>query len=127
VEQVQINDIVIVRPGEKVPVDGEITDGRSTLDESMVTGESLPVTKGEGDTVIGATINQTGAFRFRATKVGKDTMLAQIITLVNQAQASKAPIQRLADVVSSYFVPVVMFIAIATFVLWFNLGPTPAS
>ena len=126
VEQVQMDDIVIVRPGEKVPVDGEITDGRSTLDESMVTGESLPVTKGVGETVIGATINQTGAFRFRATKVGKDTMLAQIIKLVEQAQASKAPIQRLADLVSSYFVPAVIFIAIGTFVLWFNVGPEPA-
>jgi Cu+-exporting ATPase len=126
VEQVQMDDIVIVRPGEKVPVDGEITDGRSTLDESMVTGESLPVTKDVGDTVIGATINQTGAFRFRATKVGKDTMLAQIIRLVEQAQASKAPIQRLVDLVSSYFVPAVMFIAIGTFMLWFNVGPEPA-
>jgi Cu+-exporting ATPase len=126
VEQVQIDDVVIVRPGEKVPVDGEIIEGRSTLDESMVTGESLPVTKDVGDAVIGATINQTGAFRFRATRVGKDTMLAQIIKLVEQAQASKAPIQRLADRVSSYFVPAVIFIAIGTFVLWFNLGPTPA-
>ncbi len=126
VEQVQIDEVIIVRPGEKVPVDGEITEGRSTLDESMVTGESLPVTKGVGDTVIGATINQTGSFRFRATKVGRDTMLAQIIKLVEQAQASKAPIQRLADLVSSYFVPGVLFIAIGTFVLWFNLGPSPA-
>jgi Cu+-exporting ATPase len=126
IEQVQIGDIVVVRPGEKVPVDGEIIDGRSTLDESMVTGESLPVTKGEGDTVIGATINQTGAFRFRATKVGKDTMLAQIIRLVEQAQGSKAPIQRLADLIASRFVPAVIFIAIATFVIWFNFGPTPA-
>jgi Cu+-exporting ATPase len=126
VEQVQIDDIIIVRPGEKVPVDGEITEGRSTLDESMVTGESLPVTKGQGDTVIGATINQTGSFRFRATRVGRDTMLAQIIKLVDQAQASRAPVQRLADRVSSYFVPAVIFIAIGTFVLWFNLGPAPA-
>jgi Cu+-exporting ATPase len=126
VEQVQMDDIVIVRPGEKVPVDGEIIEGTSTLDESMVTGESLPVTKGAGETVIGATINQTGAFRFRATKVGKDTMLAQIIKLVEQAQASKAPIQRLADLVSSYFVPAVIFIAIGTFMLWFNVGPEPA-
>jgi Cu+-exporting ATPase len=115
-----------VRPGEKVPVDGELVEGRSALDESMVTGESIPVTKQTGDTVIGATINQTGAFRFEATKVGADTMLAQIIRLVEQAQGSKAPIQRLADQVSSYFVPAVMFIAIATFVTWFVLGPTPA-
>ncbi|NQT04418.1 MAG: heavy metal translocating P-type ATPase [Dehalococcoidia bacterium] len=126
IEQVQLDDIVIVRPGEKVPVDGEIVEGRSTLDESMVTGESLPVTKGEGDTVIGATINQTGAFRFKATKVGKDTMLAQIIQLVEQAQGSKAPIQRLADLIASRFVPIVIFIAIGTFIIWFNFGPTPA-
>ncbi len=126
IEQVQLGDTVIVRPGEKVPVDGEIIEGRSTLDESMVTGESLPVTKGEGDTVIGATINQTGAFRFKANKVGKDTMLAQIIQLVEQAQGSKAPIQRLADLIASRFVPIVIFIAIATFIVWFNFGPTPA-
>ncbi|NIS81804.1 MAG: HAD-IC family P-type ATPase, partial [Anaerolineales bacterium] len=126
IEEVQVGDVVVVRPGEKVPVDGEIIEGRSTLDESMVTGESLPVTKGEGDTVIGATINQTGAFRFKATKVGKDTMLAQIIQLVEQAQGSKAPIQRLADLVASRFVPGVIFIAIGTFAVWFNFGPTPA-
>ncbi len=126
IEQVLLGDIVVVRPGEKVPVDGEIVDGRSTLDESMVTGESLPVTKGEGDTVIGATINQTGAFRFKATKVGKDTMLAQIIRLVQQAQCSKAPIQRLADLIASRFVPAVIFITIGTFVIWFNFGPAPA-
>ena len=127
IEAVQIGDIVVVRPGEKVPLDGEIIEGRSSLDESMVTGESIPVTKVTGDTVIGATINQTGAFRFRATKVGKDTMLAQIIQLVEQAQGSKAPIQRLADVVASYFVPAVTFIAIATFMVWFQFGPDPAS
>ncbi len=126
VEDVQPGDVVAVRPGEKVPVDGEIVDGRSTLDESMVTGESIPVTKETGDTVVGATINQTGAFRFRATNVGRDTMLGQIIRLVEQAQGSKAPIQRLADRVSSYFVPAVIFIAIATFVIWFDFGPEPA-
>ncbi len=126
IENVRMGDIVAVRPGEKVPVDGEITDGSSTLDESMVTGESLPVTKTQGDTVIGATINQTGAFRFRATKVGADTMLAQIIDLVEQAQSSKAPIQRLADLIASRFVPIVMFISIATFVVWFDFGPSPA-
>ncbi|MBI4201666.1 MAG: heavy metal translocating P-type ATPase [Chloroflexi bacterium] len=125
-EQVQIADVVLVRPGEKVPVDGQILEGRSTLDESMVTGESLPVTKAAGDAVIGATLNQTGAFSFRATKVGRDTMLAQIVRLVQQAQASKAPIQRLADVVSSYFVPGVIFIAISTFILWCLFGPQPA-
>lgn len=125
IEQVQGGDIMVVRPGEKVPVDGEILKGRSTLDESMVTGESLPVTKGPGDTVIGTTINQTGAFRFRATKMGKDTMLAQIIRLVEQAQSSKAPIQRLADLMAGRFVPAVLFIA-TTFVLWFDFGPPGA-
>ena len=125
-DTVEIGDVVIVRPGEKVPVDGEIVDGISTLDESMVTGESLPVAKVEGDVVIGATINQTGSFRFRATKVGKDTMLAQIILLVEEAQGSKAPIQRLADLVASYFVPGVIFLAIGVFVVWFNFGPSPA-
>ena len=125
-EQVQPGDLVAVRPGEKVPVDGEVVDGRSSIDESMVTGEPMPVTKHAGDPVIGATINQTGAFRFRATNVGNDTVLAQIIRLVQQAQASKAPIQRLADAVSRVFVPVVIFIAIATFVVWFDFGPSPA-
>jgi len=125
-EDVMPGDIVAVRPGEKVPVDGEIVSGRSTLDESMVTGESLPVTKEAGDMVIGATINQTGAFQFRATKVGRETMLAQIIQLVEQAQGSKAPIQRVADQVSSYFVPAVIFLAIGTFTVWFDLGPDPA-
>jgi Cu+-exporting ATPase len=127
VEDVVPGDVVLVRPGEKVPVDGVIVDGRSTLDESMVTGESIPVTKDVGDTVIGATLNQTGAFRFEATKVGADTMLSQIIKLVEQAQGSKAPIQRLADLVSSYFVPAVMFIAIATFTVWFVSGPEPTA
>ena len=126
VEDVELGDVVAVRPGEKVPVDGEIVDGRSAIDESMVTGEPIPATKGPGDAVIGGTINQTGAFRFRATKVGKDTMLAQIVKLVEQAQASKAPIQRLADLVASYFVPAVIFIAIGTFVVWFDFGPSPA-
>jgi len=125
-EEVQVGDVIVVRPGEKVPVDGVITDGRSTIDESMVTGESIPVTKEAGDTVIGATINQTGAFRFEATRVGKDTMLAQIVRLVEEAQGSKAPIQRLADRVASYFVPAVIFIAIGTFVAWYIFGPDPA-
>jgi Cu+-exporting ATPase len=126
VDQVALGDVVLVRPGEKIPVDGIIVDGRSTIDESMVTGESIPVVKEVGDTVIGATINQTGAFRFEATRVGSETMLSQIIKLVEQAQGSKAPIQRLADLVSSYFVPAVMFIAIATFATWFLVGPSPA-
>jgi len=119
-------DLIVVRPGEKVPVDGVIVTGRSSLDESMVTGESMPVAKGPGDLVIGATINDTGSFRFEATKIGRETMLAQIIRLVEQAQASKAPIQRLVDQVSSFFVPAVMAVAIGTFAVWFVLGPQPA-
>ena len=126
VEDVVAGDVVIVRPGEKIPVDGEVVDGESAVDESMVTGEPIPATKRAGDTVIGATINRTGSFRFRATRVGRDTMLAQIIKLVQQAQGSKAPIQRLADSVSSYFVPAVIGIAIWTFVAWFLFGPQPA-
>lgn len=123
IEQVQVGDIVMVRPGEKVPVDGEVIDGHSTVDESMLTGEPLPVPKNTGDTVIGATLNKTGAFRLRATKVGKDTVLQQIVRLVQEAQGSKAPIQRLADKVAGVFVPIVISIAIAAFVLWFNLAP----
>jgi P-type Cu+ transporter len=125
VDEVVPGDVISVRPGEKIPVDGEITSGHSTVDESMVTGEPIPATKQPGDAVIGATINQTGAFRFRATRVGKDTLLAQIIRLVQQAQGSKAPIQRLADRVSNFFVPAVIFIAVATFVVWFVFGPPP--
>jgi Cu+-exporting ATPase len=123
IEQVQPGDIVVVRPGEKVPTDGQIVDGASTVDESMLTGEPMPVSKRAGDTVIGATLNKTGSFRFRATKIGKDTVLQQIIRMVGQAQGSKAPIQRLADVVSSYFVPIVLCIAVATFVVWFVAAP----
>jgi Cu+-exporting ATPase len=115
-------DVVAVRPGEKVATDGQLTDGRSSLDESMLTGESLPVDKKVGDNVFGATINKTGAFRFRVTKVGADTVLAQIVQLVSDAQGSRAPIQRLADKVSGVFVPVVMMLALLTFVLWFDLG-----
>ena len=126
IDDVAVGDVIVVRPGEKIPVDGEVLDGRSNVDESMVTGEPIPVAKEAGAPVIGATINQTGSFRFRATKVGRDTMLAQIIRLVQQAQGSKAPIQRLADAVSRVFVPVVVFIAIATFVVWFDVGPDPA-
>jgi P-type Cu+ transporter len=126
VEEVVAGDIVAVRPGEKIPVDGEVVSGESSVDESMVTGESMPVTKRAGDTVIGATMNGTGAFRLRATKVGSDSMLAQIVRLVQQAQGSKAPIQRLADTVSSYFVPAVIVIAIATFAVWFVFGTQPA-
>ena len=126
VTDVVAGDVLAVRPGEKIPVDGEVLSGHSSIDESMVTGEAMPVTKEPGDTVIGATINQTGALRFRATKVGHDTVLAQIITMVQSAQASKAPIQRLADSVSRVFVPAVIFISIATFVVWFDVGPEPA-
>lgn len=126
VEDVVVGDEVVIRPGEKVPVDAAVLSGSSPVDESMVTGEPMPVTKRAGDTVIGATVNGSGALRVRASKVGADTMLAQIIRLVQQAQASKAPIQRLADAVSGYFVPAVIAIAVAAFALWYALGPPPA-
>ncbi|MFB8788833.1 MAG: heavy metal translocating P-type ATPase [Potamolinea sp.] len=119
--QVIVGDTVVVRPGEQIPVDGEVIAGSSTVDESMITGESLSVTKRPGDEVIGATINKTGSFRFQAIRVGKDTALAQIVKLVQQAQSSKAPIQRLADQVTGWFVPAVIGVAIATFILWFDL------
>jgi P-type Cu+ transporter len=121
VAEVVLGDVVLVRPGEKIPVDGQIVEGASTIDESMVTGESVPVRKQSGDEVIGATINKTGSFQFRTTRVGKDTFLAQIVKLVQQAQGSKAPIQRLADQVTGWFVPAVIAIAILTFILWFNI------
>jgi Cu+-exporting ATPase len=126
VEEVLVADIVVVRPGEKVPVDGEIVEGASAVDESMVTGESLPVEKKVGGEVIGATINKTGAFRFRATKVGKDTALANIIRMVQDAQGSKVPVQRIVDVVSGYFTPAVAILAILGFMIWYTLGPPPA-
>jgi len=125
VEEVLVGDEVIVKPGEKIPVDGIVTEGKSAVDESMITGESMPANKETGDEIIGATINKTGSFQFRTTKVGKDTALAQIIKLVRDAQGSKAPIQRLADVIAGYFVPIVISIAIATFVIWLNFGPIP--
>jgi Cu+-exporting ATPase len=121
VAEVAVGDVILVRPGEKIPVDGEIIDGASSVDEAMVTGESVPVKKQPGDLVIGATINKTGSFQFKATRVGKDTFLAQIVKLVQQAQGSKAPIQRLADRVTGWFVPAVIAIALLTFVVWFNL------
>ncbi len=121
IEEVQIGDIILVRPGEKIPVDGEIIVGKSTIDESMVTGESVPIDKQVGDEVIGATINKTGSFQFQATRVGKDTVLAQIVKLVQQAQGSRAPIQKLADRVTGWFVPVVIGIALLTFIVWFNI------
>lgn len=126
IEQVKIGDIIRVRPGEKIPVDGVIEDGESSIDESMITGESIPVDKAKGDTVVGATMNKSGTFTYKATKVGSDTMLAQIIKLVEEAQGSKAPIQRLADVVSSYFVPIVIMLAFLTFGIWYIFGPQPA-
>ena len=126
IEEVSVGDVVVVRPGEKIPVDGIVEEGRSSVDESMITGESMPVRKGPGDEVIGATLNKTGSFRFRAARVGKETALAQIIKLVQDAQGSKAPIQRLADVISGYFVPVVISIAVATFIIWFDFGPSPS-
>jgi P-type Cu+ transporter len=126
VEDVEIGEVVVVRPGEKVPVDGRVLSGESAVDEAMITGESMPVIKRRGDEVIGATMNKSGSFRFTATKVGKDTAISQIITLVEEAQGTKAPIQRLADRVSGIFVPVVIGIALVTFLLWWFLGPVPA-
>lgn len=126
ISEVKVGDLIIVRPGEKIPVDGVIMEGSSSIDESMVTGESVPVDKKKGDKVIGATINKSGSFTFKAEKVGKDTVLSQIINLVAAAQGSKAPIQRLADIVTGYFVPIVMSLAILTFIIWFVFGPEPA-
>ena len=121
IEDVQINDIVLVRPGEKIPVDGEAIAGNSTVDESMVTGESIPIEKKVGDRVIGATMNKSGSLQIKALHLGKDSVLSQIVGLVKDAQGSKAPIQRLADQVTGWFVPVVISISIATFVVWFNI------
>jgi Cu+-exporting ATPase len=126
VEDVLVGDLILVRPGERVPVDGIIREGYSSIDESMITGESIPVEKKAGDAVIGASINKTGSFRFEATRVGKDTTLAQIIRLVEEAQGSKAPIQRLADTIASYFVPIVIGIATFTFIAWYFAGPSPS-
>lgn len=126
VEEVTQGDIVVVRPGEKIPVDGIIREGYSSVDESMVTGESLPVEKKRGDSIIGATINRTGTFKFEATKVGKDTVLSQIVQLVQEAQGSKPPIARLVDVIASSFVPIVISISILTFGVWYFFGPHPA-
>lgn len=125
IEEVVLDDFVRVRPGEKIPVDGQILEGKTTIDESMLTGEPMPVKKSIDDEVVAGTINQQGSILFKATRVGKDTALAQIIKMVKQAQNSKPPIGRLADTVSAYFVPVVMIIAIATALAWFNFGPEP--
>jgi len=119
---VEAGDLLRVRPGEKVPVDGVISEGESSIDESMITGESIPVDKSVGMTVIGSTINRTGSFIFKATKVGQETMLARIVDMVKDAQSSRAPIQRLADLISSYFVPIVLMLAVATFVVWYAFG-----
>jgi Cu+-exporting ATPase len=125
-EDVRVGDLVVVRPGEKVPVDGRVVSGGSAVDESMITGESIPVTKREGDEVIGATMNTSGSFRFAATKVGEDTTLHQIMRMVEEAQGSKAPIQRLADRISALFVPAVIGVAATTFLVWLLFGPEPA-
>ena len=125
-EQVQVGDRLRIRPGEKVPVDGDIVDGTSSIDESMITGEPIPVGKIAGDTVIGATVNGTGTLIMQARRVGGDTLLAQIVSMVSQAQRSRAPIQKLADVVAGYFVPAVVLAAVVTFVLWALVGPEPS-
>src|SRR5207253_7644570 len=126
VQEIHKGDVLRVRPGEKVPIDGVITEGRSNIDESMITGESMPVTKVAGEKVIGATVNQTGSFLMRADRIGSETMLAQIVEMVAEAQRSRAPIQKLADTVSGYFVPAVVAIAILTFIVWSIFGPAPA-
>ena len=125
-EDVRAGDLVLVRPGEKVPVDGEITEGTSYIDESMITGEPIPATKNVGDTVVGGTVNKTGAFTYRATKVGADMVISQIIRMVEDAQADKLPIQNLIDKVTTWFVPAVMLAAFVTFLIWFIFGPEPA-
>ena len=126
VDQIENGDLLRVRPGEKIPIDGMIIEGRSNIDESMITGEPMPVGKGAGDPVIGATVNQTGTFVMRAEKIGSDTLLAQIVHMVAEAQRSRAPIQKLADTVSGYFVPAVIAIAVLTFIVWAIWGPAPA-
>jgi Cu+-exporting ATPase len=125
-EQIQVGQRLRVRPGEKIPVDGTILEGRSAVDESMITGESIPVEKQQGDKVIGGSVNSTGSFIMRAERVGRETLLAQIVQMVSEAQRSRAPIQRLADVVSAWFVPAVVIIAIVTFIIWAVFGPSPA-
>src|SRR6266542_2872447 len=126
VDEIQKGDVLRVRPGEKVPIDGVIVDGKSNVDESMITGESMPVSKQAGEKVIGATVNQTGSLLMRAERIGSETVLAQIVQMVADAQRSRAPIQKLADTVSGYFVPAVIGVAIITFVVWSIVGPAPA-
>lgn len=125
VDKIQVGDVLRVRPSEKIPVDGIIIESRSNLDESMITGESMPVSKGPGDKVIGATINHTGSFLMRAERIGSETLLAQIVEMVAEAQRSRAPIQKVADTVSGYFVPTVVCIAVVTFIIWSIYGPDP--
>nr|WP_330397418.1 copper-translocating P-type ATPase [Maledivibacter halophilus] len=125
IEEVEAGDIILVKPGEKIPVDGKVVEGRSSVDESMLTGESIPVEKNIGDKVVGASINKNGIIKFKATKVGKDTALAQIIKLVEEAQGSKAPIAKLADIIAGYFVPIVMAIAVISGLLWYITGSEP--
>jgi Cu+-exporting ATPase len=126
ISQVLLNDVVRVRPGEKIPVDGTVIEGRTTIDESMLTGEPMPVEKSQGDEIVAGTINKSGSILFKATRIGKDTALAQIINMVKRAQNSKPPIGRLADIISAYFVPVVMIISIVSALVWLNFGPEPA-
>src|SRR5438034_3488308 len=126
VDEIQKGDVLRVRPGEKVPIDGVIVDGRSNIDESMITGEPMPVSKHAGEKVIGATVNQTGSFLMRAERIGSETVLAQIVQMVAEAQRSRAPLQKLADTVSGYFVPAVIGVAIITFVIWSIVGPAPS-
>ena len=123
---VRAGDIVVVRPGEKIPVDGRVREGRSAVDESMVTGESIPVEKGPGDEVVGGTINSSGVLRFRAERVGRDMVLSRIVEMVRKAQGAKPPIQRVVDVVASYFVPSVMIVSVMSFAVWYSFGPEPA-
>ncbi len=125
-DEIQKGDVLRVRPGEKVPIDGAIIEGRSYIDESMITGESMPVSKGAGEKVIGATVNQTGSFLMRAERIGSETLLAQMVQMVAEAQRTRAPIQKLADTVSGYFVPAVVGIAVLTFIVWSVFGPAPA-
>ncbi|MFL6501849.1 MAG: copper-transporting P-type ATPase [Candidatus Udaeobacter sp.] len=126
VDAIQKGDLLRVRPGEKVPIDGVIVEGQSNVDESMITGEPMPVSKGAGDKLVGATLNQTGSFLMRAERIGSETLLAQIVQMVAEAQRSRAPIQKLADTVSGYFVPAVVSIAVITFIVWSVIGPSPA-
>ena len=122
IEEVQVGDIIVVRPGEKIPVDGTVIEGYSAVDEKVITGESIPVEKKVGDQVVGATLNKTGVFKFKATKVGKDTVLAQIINMVEDALTSKAPVQRLADVAAGYFVPAIIIVATLAAFAWYFIS-----